>query len=421
MRLLNKITLNLLSISLFIFLFGMVAFYYVLREQVDQNINLELEKREKSINKELDSVHSTTNPTVNLSEKVLITLLDKPRPLVSFSDTLLFNPDENKYAIYRQLGFVKNIGDQSYFIQIFKPLEETDRLIVRIVMMMNLLIIIIIITLLIANRHSSRQDWKVFYDTINKINNYDVNSFEAFTLKRSDIKEFADLNRGLLTMTERIKNDYLNLKEYIENASHEIQTPLAIINSKMELLMQWGDMKEKQYKIVADAYDASNRLSRLNKTLILLAKIENRQFPESSPVNPTIMINHQLESLEDLINSKKIKVTKRFENDITIHINPYLAEILLVNLIKNAIRHNITGGDLIIELTKHSFEIANSGPPLQMDPAMLFERFHKSSSSPESLGLGLAIVQKICTLYGFKVGYNYNNEMHVMHVEFAKG
>jgi len=421
LRLLNKITLNLLSISLFIFLFGMVAFYYVLREQVDQNINLELEKREKSINKELDSVHSTTNPTVNLSEKVLITLLDKPRPLVSFSDTLLFNPDENKYAIYRQLGFVKNIGDQSYFIQIFKPLEETDRLIVRIVMMMNLLIIIIIITLLIANRHSSRQDWKVFYDTINKINNYDVNSFEAFTLKRSDIKEFADLNRGLLTMTERIKNDYLNLKEYIENASHEIQTPLAIINSKMELLMQWGDMKEKQYKIVADAYDASNRLSRLNKTLILLAKIENRQFPESSPVNPTIMINHQLESLEDLINSKKIKVTKRFENDITIHINPYLAEILLVNLIKNAIRHNITGGDLIIELTKHSFEIANSGPPLQMDPAMLFERFHKSSSSPESLGLGLAIVQKICTLYGFKVGYNYNNEMHVMHVEFAKG
>ena len=421
MRLLNKITLNLLSISLFIFLFGMVAFYYVLREQVDQNINLELEKREKSIIKELDSAHSTTNPTVSLSEKVLITPLDKPRPLVSFSDTLLFNPDENKYAIYRQLGFVKIIGDQSYFIQIFKPLEETDRLIVRIVMMMNLLIIIIIITLLIANRHSSRQDWKVFYDTINKINNYDVNSFEAFTLKRSDIKEFADLNRGLLTMTERIKNDYLNLKEYIENASHEIQTPLAIINSKMELLMQWGDMKEKQYKIVADAYEASIRLSRLNKTLILLAKIENRQFPESSPVNPAIMVNHQLESLEDLILSKEIKVTKCFDNDAMIQMNPYLAEILLVNLIKNAIRHNITGGDLFIELTKHSFEIANSGPPLQMDPAMLFERFHKSSSSPESLGLGLAIVQKICTLYGFKVGYNYNNEMHVMHVEFAKG
>ncbi|HZK93649.1 MAG TPA: HAMP domain-containing sensor histidine kinase [Prolixibacteraceae bacterium] len=420
MRLLNKITLNLLSISLFIFLFGMVAFYYVLREQVDQNINLELEKRKKSIDKELDTAHSTANPTVNLSEKVFITPLDKPRPSVSFSDTLLFNPDDNKYSIYRQLGFVKNIGDQSYFIQIFKPLEETDRLIVRIVMMMNLLIIIIIITLLIANRHSSRQDWKVFYDTIDKINKYDVNSFDDFSLKHSDIKEFSDLNRGLLTMTERIKNDYLNLKEYIENASHEIQTPLAIINSKMELLLQWGDMQEKQYKIVADAYEASNRLSRLNKTLILLAKIENRQFPESNPVNPAIMINHQLESLEDLILSKKINIIKRFDNDVTIQMNPYLAEILLINLIKNAVRHNIKGGELIIELTKHRFEISNSGPPLQIDPVMLFERFHKSSSSPESLGLGLAIVQKICTLYGFKIGYNYKNEMHVMHVEFSK-
>ncbi len=420
MRLLNKITLNLLSVSLFIFLFGMVAFYYVLREQVDQNINLELEKRKKSINKELDSAHSTTSQPVNLSEKVLISPLNAPRPLVSFSDTLLFNPDENRYSLYRELGFVKTIGNQSYFIQIFKPLEESDRLIVRIVIIINLLVIMIIIALLIANRHSSRQDWKVFYDTIDKINNYDVNSLEPFSLNHADIKEFDDLNRVLLTMTDRIKNDYLNLKEYIENASHEIQTPLAIINSKMELLLQWGDMKEKQYKIVADAYDASNRLSRLNKTLILMAKIENRQFPESNPVNPAIMINHQLESLEDLILSKKIKITKQFDDDVTIRMNPYLADILFVNLIKNAIRHNITGGDLIIELSKERLEIANSGSPLQMNPDMLFRRFHKASSSPESLGLGLAIVQKICNIYGFRIGYNYINEMHVMHVEFTK-
>lgn len=188
----------------------------------------------------------------------------------------------------------------------------------------------------------------------------------------------------------------------------------------MELLLQWGDMKEKQYKIVADAYEASNRLSRLNKTLLLLAKIENRQFPESDPVNPAIMINHQHESLEDLILSKKIRITKRFDNDVTIRMNPYLAEILLVNLIKNAVRHNVKGGDLIIELSKDKLEIANSGPPLQMDPEMLFKRFHKSSSSPESLGLGLAIVQKICVMYGFKIEYRYENGNHVMKVEFAK-
>ncbi|MCX6229629.1 MAG: HAMP domain-containing sensor histidine kinase, partial [Bacteroidia bacterium] len=263
-------------------------------------------------------------------------------------------------------------------------------------------------------------DWKVFYDTIAKINNYEVNSDKAFELQESDIKEFEDLNRVIVTMTKRIKNDYLNLKEYIENASHEIQTPLAIINSKMELLLQSGDMQEKQYKSVAEAYEASNRLSRLNKTLILLAKIENRQFPELKPVNPAIMINHQLESLEDLIHSKKIKITKLLDPEATISVNPYLAEILFVNLIKNAIRHNLTGGHLILELTSQSLKIANSGSSTPLDPEMLFKRFHTSSSSPESLGLGLSIVQKICTIYGFQISYRYEDELHVMQVDFAK-
>ncbi len=400
---------------------GMVVFYYVLRQQVDSNINLELKKREISLNKEFDAAHSSINQTVNLNDTIIITPISQPKAAETFSDTLLFNPETSKYALFRQLGFVKTIHNQDYYIQIFKPLEETDRLIIRIIIMMNILIVIIILTLIIANRHSSRQDWKVFYDTIAKVNNYDVNSHEEFMLQHSDIREFEDLNRVLSTMTERIKNDYLNLKEYIENASHEIQTPLAIINSKMELLLQSGDMKEKQYKTVADAYEASNRLSRLNKTLILLAKIENRQFPESKPVNPAIMINHQLESLEDLIYAKKIKVVKQVEEQVTVLMNPYLAEILLVNLIKNALRHNIPGGDLKIELTGNSLVIANSGPALTLDPDMLFKRFHTSSSSPESLGLGLSIVQKICTMYGFKVSYSYQNNMHVMLVVFNKG
>ncbi len=420
MRLLNKITLNLLAISLFVFLIGMMAFYYILRKQVDQNINLELQNRASSITKEFDAAHSYANQLSNMSDTIIITPLKNFQKAEKFSDTLLLNPETKKYVLYREHGFVNSIHGQNYYIQIFKPLEESDRLIVRIVMVMNLLVMMIILTLIVVNRYLSRQDWKVFYDTIAKINNYEVNSDKAFELQESDIKEFEDLNRVIVTMTKRIKNDYLNLKEYIENASHEIQTPLAIINSKMELLLQSGDMQEKQYKSVAEAYEASNRLSRLNKTLILLAKIENRQFPELKPVNPAIMINHQLESLEDLIHSKKIKITKLLDPEATISVNPYLAEILFVNLIKNAIRHNLTGGHLILELTSQSLKIANSGSSTPLDPEMLFKRFHTSSSSPESLGLGLSIVQKICTMYGFQISYRYEDELHVMQVNFSK-
>jgi signal transduction histidine kinase len=396
----------------------MVAFYYVLRQQVDHNINHELEKRKLSISRELDSAHSSIKSPINLNEKVLITPLDKPMPQVNINDTLLFDPEQNRYSLYRQLSFVKVVNNQPYYIQIFKSLEETDRLIVRIVLTINILFFLIIIALLIVNRYSSRRGWRAFYDTIEKINKYDVNSHEYFSLNKSDIREFDDLNRVLLAMTERIKNDYINLKEYIENASHEIQTPLAIISSKMELLLQSGDMSEKQYKTVVDAYDASNRLSRLNKTLILMAKIENRQFPDSKHVNPIVIIDAQLENLEDLILSKQIKVRKEMTEEVILQMNPFLAEIMLVNLIKNAIRHNIQGGDLVIQLTKERLQISNSGAPLKIDPDLLFKRFYKSSSSPESIGLGLAIVQKICSIYHFSISYNYTDGMHVMSVIF---
>ena len=109
------------------------------------------------------------------------------------------------------------------------------------------------------------------------------------------------------------------------------------------------------------------------------------------------------------------------EAEVTISMNPYLAEILLVNLIKNALRHNISGGELNIELTNQHLKIANSGPALKIDPETMFKRFHTSSSSSESLGLGLSIVQKICTVYGFNVNYSYQNNLHVMQVDFIKG
>jgi signal transduction histidine kinase len=179
-------------------------------------------------------------------------------------------------------------------------------------------------------------------------------------------------------------------------------------------------LKENQYKAVSDAYEASNRLSKLNNSLILLSKIENRQFPESRPVDPKYLIETQLEMLEDLILSKNISVEKNFSTPLSVMMNPYLAEILFSNLVKNAIRHNIEGGKLLIDFYKEQVVISNTGSKNKIDKDILFKRFHKSSSSSESLGLGLAIVLKICEVYGFSVEYEYKNEMHCMKVTFKK-
>jgi signal transduction histidine kinase len=408
----------LLSISLFIYLFGIIAFYYSLRIQVDSNVNKEMDKRKASIVRQMEEAHSSVAQPPNRNEMVLVTPVERESLSDRYADTLIYNKVEQRYQLYRQLGFHEKVNNQNYYIQIFKSLEETDTLIIRIITTMTVLIVLLIIALLVVNRYSSRLVWGAFYDTVDKINRYDVNVHEDFALQESDVKEFEDLNRGLKAMTERIKNDYLNLKEYTENASHEIQTPLAIINSKLELLLQSGEMTEKQYKALADAYEASIRLSKYNSTLILLAKIENKQFPESKMVSPEAILDDLLENLDDLIRTKKIEVIRQIKPEVTVHMNPYLAEMLIVNLVKNAVRHNVKGGKLVVEVDSGFLQISNTGPETALDENLLFKRYFKSSSSPESLGLGLAIVQKICALYGFELSYQFLDGLHRLNVRF---
>ncbi|MDA3953944.1 MAG: HAMP domain-containing sensor histidine kinase [Bacteroidales bacterium] len=419
MKLLTKTSLNFLSITLFIFLFGIVAFYFLLRGQVNQNINLDLEKRKASIIKQLNASDTENRIPPNPNERIIIDLItgDNKIPDVIYTDTLIFDVAQHRYIPFRKLGFITTHNNQRIYIRIFKSLEESDLLIVRIFLMLTVLFIALIVTLLIMNRITLKQSWKIFYNTINNLSNYNVNKHEQFALQESEIKEFEDLNRVIQTMTDRINADYINLKEFTENASHEIQNPLAIINSKMELLLQSGDLSENHYKAVVDAYEASNRISRLNKTLILLAKIENRQFPESEEVNIKLIIDNQLELLEDIIDSKSIITKNNIEKDFSVMMNPYLAEILFMNLIKNAIRHNVDKGQIIINQTENTIEVSNTGPVQNMNSEDLFKRFRKFSNSSESLGLGLSIVKKISEVYDFHIFYEYNN-MHRFFIKF---
>jgi len=419
MKLLTKTTLNFLSVTLFIFLFGILAFYFLLRGQVDKNLNFELEKRKISIENRLNVDDPLNKIPPNPDERIVITPInrDEKIPGNTYSDTLIYNQAQERFVPFRKLGFVASHNNQYFYVEIFKSLEESDLLIIRIFLILTVLVIVLIVSLLLMNRITLKQSWKIFYDTIYKIGKYDVNTHEQFSLQESDIKEFNDLNRVLESMTERIKLDYINLKEYTENASHEIQNPLAIINSKMELLLQSKNMEEKEYNAVVEAYQASNRLSRLNTTLILLAKIENRQFPESKNVNIKSILTNQINQLEDIIDSKNIKVINEVDADFSVNMNPYLAEILFVNLIKNAIRHNIKNGEIIIQNQNYIIKISNTGPKEELNSEDLFKRFHKSSNSTESLGLGLAIVKKICEVYSYAISYEYHGK-HSFSINF---
>lgn len=419
MKLSTKTSLNFLSVALFTFLFAIIAFYFTLRFQVDNFINSELFKAKETFFEKPDSLTSYRGTYLGACQLMPLKLTTNLNDTITrFQDTLILDNRSGKYLPYRQMTFISKTTHSAFEVKIIRPLSDTDNLIINIFLIMTLLVIILIVALLIINKYSSYQIWKDFYVSLDKINNFDLNEQANFELPDTEIKEFEDLNTVLIRMSQRISSDYSKMKEYTENASHEVQTPLAIITAKLEQLLQCEGLPEKQTQIISDAYDAANRLARLNKTLILLTRIENRQFPEIESVSAQNIIERHLENFEEIISSKGLKLTTHFEPDVSIQINPYLSDVLFLNLIKNAIRHNLINGELIITLSKSHFEISNSGKPLVIDPNQLFNRFYKSTSSPKSLGLGLAIVKKITELFNMSIDYSYVENKHKITLQF---
>jgi len=213
-------------------------------------------------------------------------------------------------------------------------------------------------------------------------------------------------------MIQKMQTDFINLKEFTENASHEIQTPLAIIKSKLELILNDAELSGTQHKRLHDAFETVNRLSKLNDSLLLLSKIENRQFVEKSDINLSQLIQSRLEYLEELIALKHIELSVQLDIPVTIFINPMLADILINNLLSNALKHNFDQGKIFISSRINEIVFSNTGKPMTFDATKLFKRFVKFNASEESTGLGLAIADEICRSSHLKLNYTYLNDLH---------
>lgn len=234
----------------------------------------------------------------------------------------------------------------------------------------------------------------------------------------STIVEFQELNYYLKGLFNSIKESYVSQKQYSENLSHELLTPLAIIRSKIEILLQSEKLEEDEVKAIDTIIHTVGRLSNLNKGLILLSKIDNNQFIDITEVNINEVIVESLENFEDQIRVKDLTIRVEQTDIISIATNVNLINILISNLIKNAVFHNLEGGYLKIVVSESSIFIENSGNENKISTEDLFNRFVTSRKSRNSIGLGLSIVSKICSELGFKVNYTYDNMVHKVLVDF---
>ena len=206
-------------------------------------------------------------------------------------------------------------------------------------------------------------------------------------------------------------------KEFTENASHELQTPLAILKNKLDILLQSEDLTEKQYHIAEEMNRALMRSARINKNLLFLAKIENSQFEHSENFCLDILLEQTIDGFQDYFKDKAIVLYTDIQPEIEVKGNKSLAESLISNLLINAIRHTLPRKNITINLSKSSLEIANSGEK-PLDTNLLFKRFSRSSADNNGSGLGLAIVHEICKFQNWNVYYHFENQMHIFSVKF---
>jgi two-component system, OmpR family, sensor kinase len=335
-----------------------------------------------------------------------------------YSDTVLFDTSETENVPFRQLTGTASISGKNYKIIVRNTLIEKSDFLLTIILTTISVFLLLLLFMFLINKRVSRKLWSPFYDILDELKKFSQEDL-SFALKTSgDIEEFEELKLALNKLTSKVISDYQVLKRFTEDASHEIQTPLSIIQSRLESLIQAPDLTEALAIKIHSAYSASSRLAKLTRSMLFLARIENRQYPESEKIDLESVIRNQIDLFAESIKDKTLSVEIHSGSDCILNANPFLVESLIQNLLGNAIKHSLRASRITIELSDGSFVISNNGAPLQVEPGKLFDRFYKVNSSSDSFGLGLSIVKEICKACNWDISYFAKDNLHTVTIKF---
>lgn len=322
----------------------------------------------------------------------------------------------NKIEQGRAVRSMITLKGDNYEITIAQSKEASENLTQLIIGITILLTAILLVILSLTNRYVFSGIWKPFYHILQQLKAFNVADKGNINLNTTAIDEFKELNEAVTVMASRVKSDYQNLKTFTENASHEMLTPIAVITSKLDTLIQDEILKAEQFAQINDIYTATNKLSRLNQSLLLLVKIDNDLIKDNTTLNLKDIILEKEHQLQELVQSKHIELTHQLE-DKGITASKYLIEILINNLFNNAIKHNLVGGKLHVTLTQTALTFQNSGDGEELNNDEIFERFKKGAHS-DGTGLGLTIAKNICTQYGYSLIYFLDGPYHTFKIVF---
>ena len=418
MKLINKFTIWYLCIALTCTIVGTAITFYSIKAKMDDaaidrliTINGLAAERIKT-GKLYDSSI--------LGRKVIVHQLENALPSVANqiakSESTYPGSQKKEYRITVE-SFYK-INKRNYSITSFGYVIQSENLLAGLESTILWKWLLILSLIAVSARLVSRIILSPLKQTLKVLEDFNLRKKAKIDLPLTTTKEFNELNVFVKNMTDKAVEEYISLKEFTENASHELQTPVAVMGMKLELLAE-SAITDEQALLIRDIQDSVEKLSRINSSLVLLTRLENHEYAATGPIRFCRLISQTLDSYAELMQMKSLTLTRNVMSRVFVQMHPMLCQLLLNNLISNAIRHNVEGGTIHVELLTDTLTIRNSGPEPSVPTNELFQRFKKGNQSSKSIGIGLSIVKQICEMRGLTVSYDFIKGYHVIIVRFT--
>ncbi|MBC5838809.1 sensor histidine kinase [Flavobacterium muglaense] len=367
-----------------------------------------------------------TLPTLKVSEIAPWNAYNRNSKIQVFknikTDTLFYTSYhdvlDNEIEPYRELNATITIEGKPYSYMERISLVETEDLMQNIAILFLSIISLLLLGLFVITKRLSVQLWKPFYKTLAQIEQFEIDKSNLPQFPATTIAEFNRLNASIEKLIVKNTSIYRSQREFIENAAHELQTPLAVFQAKIDSFVQTGSFTEKQYQELSSINETIVRMTRLNKNLLLLSKLENDNYSQKQTINIPEIIQKNIDFFREQAFAKKVTIQLQLTENLLVQSNPVHAEIMISNMFLNAIKHNINEGVIQVKTGHNALIFSNSGQSKALITDKLFNRFSKSNPSDHGNGLGLAIIQKIATVNNWTVSYTFKEQLHSFKVQF---
>jgi len=417
MKLINKFTLWYLGITLACTIVGSFITFYSVKNRIDKAAVDHLKNINDGIANNLQK-GVAVDPFLHgrkIEIKTIPGELPENRSIVSRAEEL--GLDHKQKQLKLTVTSLYAIHQKNYSVTSYNYITPSDEILSGIEASIIWKWLFILTLIALSGRLVSKIILSPFNKTLHIIQSFSLRQKEKITFPATRTKEFQQLNGFLKKMTDKAVEDYTSLKAFTENASHELQTPVAIMRGKLDLLMESG-LKDEQAIMIAEVQNTLDKLSRINNSLTLLTKLENHEYETKEPIHLSDLFNNAIAGFAELMEMKSIQLNTAIEKNVYVSLHPLLTDLLLNNLISNAIRHNIKNGCIEATLTPSELVIKNTGNRPEVPTEELFKRFKKGNHCNNSIGIGLSIVKQICERNNFTIAYIFADGWHILSMRF---